>query len=594
MSKIFNFIKNFKVLRFILNTCCYILVLLSFYSNAQEPQGKRIKIVYGGDFSKDEAKYPGAAIFSKAGDRQVQFEHEGVDFWCDVAVYYQEDNTIKAYGDVFFQQGDSIKMNSDRTEYNGNTKIAVAEGAVNLRNNSMELTSEKVWFDRTIQEAYYNTFGTVKDSVNTLTSNKGRYYLTIKKYEFKSDVKIVNPDYNIESARLDYYTNSRNAYMYGPSTITGKDYKLYCERGFYDTKVENGYGIKNTRIDYNNRIIRGDSVYFDKAREFASATNNIRVIDTINKGVVKGHYAEVYKAKDSLFVTKRAVAISIVEKDSMYIHGDTLMVTGKENERIIKAFHNAKFFKSDMSGKCDSITSDEKSGITRLIKDPILWSGKTQMTGDSILITSDLETEKLDSLKVLNNAFIVQKDTLSENAFNQIKGKDLFGKFIDNKLKQVDVVKNAELIYYLWNETEFIGIDKRKCGSIEFIFSENEIDDVISRNEVDGNIYPDKELPPNGRKLRGLKWYGDQMILTKDDIFDKDDNNIILPEIKGVTNPIDIDNPNLAPGEEKIDEKSDEENDPSKQNPTNVQPKPKATPAKKQDTIVVKKSSKTN
>ncbi|UNY97537.1 OstA-like protein [Zhouia spongiae] len=569
--------------------CLFIFFSLSSY--AQE--GKRINIVYGGDFSKDEAKYPGAAIFSKAGDRQVQFEHEGVDLWCDVAVYYQEENTIKAYGEVFFQQGDSIKMNSKRIEYDGDTKLALAEGEVNLRNNSMELTSEKVWFDRNIQEAYYDTFGTVKDSANTLTSNKGRYYITIKKYEFKSDVKIVNPNYIVESSRLDYYTNSRNAYMYGPSTITGDDYKLYCERGFYDTKTEHGYGIKNTRIHYNNRIIRGDSVYFDKAKEFASATNNIKVIDTVSDGVVKGHYAEVYKARDSVFVTKRAVAISMVEKDSMYIHGDTLMVTGKESERIIRAFHNAKFYKSDLSGKCDSITSDEKTGITRLIRNPILWSGETQMTGDSILITSDLKTEKLDSLKVLNNAFIVQKDTLGDNAFNQIKGKDLFGKFIDNKLTQVDVVKNAELIYYLWNEREFIGIDKRKCGSIEFMFSENEIDDVISRNEVDGNIYPDKDLPPNGRKLRGLKWYGDEMILTKDDIFDEDDNNIILPVIKGVSSPIDFDNPNLAPGEEQIEIKPDENgNVPPPHKPKQAPPKPKAVPVKQKDTIQSKKTAK--
>jgi hypothetical protein len=38
----------------------------------------------------------------------------------------------------------------------------------------------------------------------------------------------------------------------------------------------------------------------------------------------------LYKLKDSLFITKRAVAINIVENDSVYIHGKKLMVTGKE------------------------------------------------------------------------------------------------------------------------------------------------------------------------------------------------------------------------------------------------------------------------
>jgi len=329
-----------------------ILIVFSFLITGTvfAQQNRKIIIEYGGDFTKNEEKYPGATIFSK-DERQVQFKHEGIDVWCDVAVYYQEDNRIKAFGNVYFQQGDSIKMNSNYAEYDGNTKLMLAKEKVELRNNTMTLNTESLWFDRNVQEAYYETFSTVKDSVNVLTSTKGRYYLTPKKYEFKQDVKITNPDYVLQSARLDYYTSSKNAYMYGPSTITGKDYKIYCERGFYDTKVENGYGIKNTRIDYNNRIIHGDSLYFDKRSEFASATNNIKVIDTINKGVVKGHYAEVHKAKDSVFVTKRAVAINLVENDSNPLLKNcrlrrtaSLFEESMERTRQVKKFSNSRFW----------------------------------------------------------------------------------------------------------------------------------------------------------------------------------------------------------------------------------------------------------
>ena len=40
---------------------------------------------------------------------------------------------------------------------------------------------------------------------------------------------------------LDYYHNSGNAYFYGKTTIVGANYKVYCERGFYDTRRELGY-----------------------------------------------------------------------------------------------------------------------------------------------------------------------------------------------------------------------------------------------------------------------------------------------------------------------------------------------------------------
>nr|MBP8067658.1 DUF4140 domain-containing protein [Pedobacter sp.] len=88
----------------------------------------------------------------------------------------------------------------------------------------------------------------------------------------------------------------------------------------------------------------------DYKRAALQTQAGLKITDSINKGIVKGHYAELYKLKDSMFVTKRAVAINLVEKDSVYIHGKKLMVTGKEGERIIRAFKNVRFYKIDMSG----------------------------------------------------------------------------------------------------------------------------------------------------------------------------------------------------------------------------------------------------
>ncbi len=517
-------------------------MLSSLTSFAQEKAKKKekIKVVYGGVYNEDNQKYPGATVLTKK-ERQVQFEHEGVDLWCDVAVLYPADNLLKAFGNVYLQQGDTLQMNSGYLEYSGNSKLAMAEKEVVLQNPDMTLTTDKLYFDRNIQEAYYNTSGTVKDSTNILTSEEGRYYLTPKKFKFVKDVTVTNPDYVLHSLRLDYYTTTKHAYMFGPSTIVGKDYTIYCERGFYKTQSEEGYFVKRSQVEYNNRIINGDSIYFNKLDNFASATNNIKITDTINKGIVKGHYAEVFKEKDSLFITKRAVAINEVENDSIYIHGDTLMVTGKPENRIIRAYYNAKFYKSDMSGKCDSIHSNQKTGITQLIRRPILWSGETQMTGDSINLLSNPETEQLDSLRVWDNAFVVQKDTLTENGYNQIKGKELLGYFEENQLRIVDIIKNAESIYYTRNDkNELIGIDKHVSGNIQFTLANNEMQDISYFINPDAVLYPEEELPPNARKLRGFVWHGDEMIRTKEDIFDEDDRNIELVKIRGIDNPIDI------------------------------------------------------
>lgn len=519
---------------------------IQFFSQEVEEETTQINIVYGANFTKDEAQFPGAAIFSK-DTRQVQFEHEGADMWCDNAIYYIKENRIRAVGNVRMQQGDSVLMTSGKVAYDGNIKLAKAYESVLLEsrtseNGNMTLRTDTLYFDREKQESYYDSFGTVIDSANTLTSEIGKYFLETKKYQFLDSVHIDNAKYILDSEQLDYYTTSKNAYMYGPSTITGADYKMYCERGFYDTKIESGYGIKNTEIHYNNRIVEGDSVYFDRASEFASATNNITVTDTINKGIIKAHYAEVFKAKDSVFATKRAVSIGLMENDSIFIHGDTLMATGKPDKRILRAFRNAKMFKRDMSGKCDSIHSEQRTGLTQMIKNPVVWNGENQMTGDSIHIISDLKTEKLDSLKVLSNAFLVSLDSIGKVGYNQAKGVNLYGKFIDNEMKIIDLVKNTEVIYYMYNDdNELIGIDKTICSKIHITLANNDVEDLTFITDPDGDIFPEKELPTNSRILKGFIWRGDERLMTKDDIFDEDDNHIELVTIRGIENPIDID-----------------------------------------------------
>jgi lipopolysaccharide export system protein LptA len=505
--------------------------------------GKKITIVYGGSFTKDEALRPGASIFSK-DQRQVQFEHQGADLWCDYALLYQKENRLEAIGNVRLKQGDSLLMTSGYIEYDGNAKLAKAYEAVRLANSSMTLTTDTLYFDRERQESYYRDHGKIVDSANVLTSRVGRYYMIPDKYQFLDSVLIVNPEYTMESSRLDYYTKSKNAYMYGPSTITGETYQLYCERGFYDTRAEQGYGIKNTEIHYSNRIIEGDSVYFDKAREFASATNNIKVTDTINKGIIRAHYAEVHRVKDSLFATRRAVSVSLMEQDSLYMHGDTLMVTGGPDARVLRAFRNAKFYKTDMSGKCDSIHFEERTGLTQLIRNPVLWSMENQMTGDSIHLTSDMETDKLDSLKVIENAFIISQDTVGYRGFNQAKGKDLFGKFTDNELKLIDLIKNTEVIYYMYDDDGgLIGINKTKSSKIRLRLEKSEIEDITFFTDPDGDIIPDKDFPQEQRKLEGFVWRGDERIRSPEEVFDDDDNNLLLPVIRGITEPIDLDAP---------------------------------------------------
>lgn len=487
---------------------------------AQTP--KQIIIEHSDFADVNQIEIPDAILLTG----NVRVNHDGVIFTCNKAYIFNKENYLKAFGNVQMVQGDTLFMNSKNAEYNGNIKQAYATGNVVLRSPDMTLATDTLNFDRNSQEAYYNTNGTITNKENILKSKSGRYYAKEKKFQFLTSVTITNPKYVVKSNHLDYYNNSGHSYLFGPSTITSEQNFIYTEKGFYDSKKGVGHFLRKSYIKYKDRLIEGDSLFYNRNIEFASATNNVKITDTINKGLIKGHYAEIYKQKDSMFVTKRAVAINLVDKDSVYIHGKVLMITGKPENRIIRAYNNARFFKTDLSGKCDSIHSSQRTKLTQLIGNPVLWNFENQMTGDVMHLIGNKDTESLDSLKVLNNTFLVSKDTLG-TGYNQVKGQNLYGKFKDNKLYEVDIVKNTEVIYYMRNENhELIGINKDVSSKINLTLDGNTIDTMTFFTNVDGDIYPEKDLPENARKLRGFIWRIEERLLTKDDIFPPEENAI--------------------------------------------------------------------
>lgn len=495
------------------------LFLVSSTVLAQAP--KKI-IIENADFSDvNQVEVPDAVLLIG----NVRVNHDGIVLTCNKAYYFEKEKYIKAFGNVQMVQGDTLFLNSKYAEYNGLVKKAYASGEAVMSSPDATLMTEVLNFDRNIQEVYYDTPGTIINKDNTLKSNSGRYYVEEKKFQFLTAVSITNPTYVIKSNHLDYFSNSGHSYLLGPSTITSKANYIYTEKGFYDTKKNLAHFLNKSYIRYDDRLIKGDSLYYDRNREFASASRNVKITDSINRGIVKGHYAEVYKKLDSMFVTKRAVAVNFVENDSVYIHGKKLMVTGKEGNRIIRAFNNVRFFKKDMSGKCDSIHSSSKTALTKLIGNPILWNAENQITGDVMHLIGNNTTEKLDSLKVLENTFIVSKDTIG-TGYNQVKGQNLYGKFEEGKLHDVDVVKNTEVIYYMRNDDqELIGINKNKSSKINLILENNEVETITFFQQVDGDIFPEEELPENARILRGFVWRGDERIKSKDDIFPPEENS---------------------------------------------------------------------
>ena len=524
--------------------CKYvILVALILPISSISQEDKIIEIKQSGGSRQDQDKFPNANILFKSANQRVILFHNGAFIESDLAYFYSKDNYFTALGNVIFTQGDSLKMTCNSIEYDGKKQLALANGNVYLERPDMSLSTQKLNLDRINNEAFYDTKGVIIDSSSTLTSNKGVYFLNKKKYRFKSNVTIKNPRYYVTSDQLEYYTELNQAYFFDHSKITGESYTIKCDRGFYDLDLEKGIFKKNATLYYDNKIIKGDSLYFEKEKNYAAASKNISILDSLNNTLITGDYGEIFKKKDSAIITRRALSINIIDKDSLFIHADTLVATGPKNRRILRAYYGVRILKSDLRGKSDSLFLDESTGLTKLLskpltrqqeqtfteaernkKNPILWFDKSQMSGNKIYLLSNTKTKKLDSLKIEGNVFIIEKDSLSEYGYNQIKGGFLEGVFKLGKLNNIVIKKNTEMVYYLYNDEDkqLIGIDKTTCSALSMNFFEGQINDITFLVAPTGDVYPEKDLPKNERTLKGFAWRRDEYPSSVSNLFDED------------------------------------------------------------------------
>ena len=156
-----------------------VLLILNFTIVCAQKTSKII--VENADFSDiNQNEVPDALLLTG----NVRVRHDGVVMTCNKAYYFQIENYIKAFGEVQMVQGDTLYLNSKYAEYNGNIKKAFASGNVIMTSPESTMTTDTIYLDRNIQEAYFNSNATIVNKKNTLKSKSGRYYIKEKKYQF--------------------------------------------------------------------------------------------------------------------------------------------------------------------------------------------------------------------------------------------------------------------------------------------------------------------------------------------------------------------------------------------------------------------------
>ena len=458
----------------------------------------------------------------------VKLEHQDLFMTCDSLYQYADSNFIEAFGRVHVVQNDTLNLWGDFMTYNGNTEEAKVRNNVVMQDPQITLTTNFLDYNAADRIGHYFNGGTIKDSINTLISDIGYYFVPINEMFFKDSVKVYTPDYTMYSDTLKYQTDIKLITILGPTYIYGDNRTLYSENGWYNSITSHAELYKNNKLTYNSYRASADTIVIDSVTNIAVMKQNIHLYDTVNNVIVGGNYGELLKNNDYAFVTQRALLTLVGQADSLFIHGDTLSISkDTADHNIMKAYHNTKFYSQDLQGVCDSMVFPTIDSTVYLFKSPIVWASGNQLTGTDI--DMHLRDYLVDQFRLNNKAMIVnQVDSTmyvllpgQDTMFNQIKGRDMIGYVVNNELKRVNVNGNGEVIYYPDDKGIIIGLNKTISSNIRIYLEQKKVKEIVFINKPEGQLNPLFMVDEKDRLLKDFQWHIQKKPLKKEDIYNK-------------------------------------------------------------------------
>lgn len=449
----------------------------------------------------------------------VRFHRGGMLMFCDSAYFYEQSNSMDAFGNVRMEQGDTLFVFSDLMYFDGNEEIAKLRNNVILQNRDVTLITDSLNYELSPNVGYYFTGGQIVDSQNTLESVYGEYCPDTKDAIFYYEVTLTNEKAKLSSDTLKYNTETHIAAIESPTIIISDSSRIVSSKGWYNTNNNRSALYNRSIVEHNTYRLTGDTIFYDRDKGFGNAYGKVQMEDTVQKFVMLGNYAYYYQKNDSAMVTDSAVMMDCSQKDTLYLHADTLRaIMLPDSTRLMKAYFNTRFYRTDLQGVCDSMVFNSTDSAIYMFREPILWNTAYQLYGDTIRIY--LNDSTIDRVHIPSFAFAVQqKDTAF---FDQISGKDMVNKFSGGKLKQVNVSGNVQTIFYPQEEdSTFTGLNAATSGflKMEMDTLSNEMEKLIMWPQVDGTMTPISKIKPKDLYLPSFRWYQAIRPIDKNDIF---------------------------------------------------------------------------
>lgn len=489
----------------------------------------------------------------------VFLQQDNTKFYCDSAVIDRKTGIVEAFGKVHINDADSIHTYSDYLIYYSDTRKAFLKKNVKLTDGKSVLTTNDLEYDTDTKIGIYTNGGKVVSDKTVLTSQEAIYYGDMKDVYFKKNVKMRDPQYNLDTDSLVYNSDSQIATFITKTHIKADSGRrdIVTSEGYYDLKNKNARFGKRPVIKDGTTFITGEDVGFDDVSGESYARGNAVFRDTAQGIAILANSLQANKKKNSMLATQHPLMILQQEKDSVYITADTLYSdrltsikdyqrtflqphgSGRDSlqagtdsllkpvvlevndtsnrNRYIQAYHHVRIFSDSLQAVCDSLFYSGVDSVFRLFNNPVAWSNGSQVTGDTMFLFT--RNKKPERIQVFDNGLMINRT--AENYFNQLKGNTINGFFIDGNIDFLRAKGTAESIYYAQDEdSSYAGVNRSTADIIDMFFLNKELSRVVFRSDVNGTMYPFRQVNHEEMRVRGFHWLDKRRPKTKFELFE--------------------------------------------------------------------------
>ena len=462
---------------------------------------------------------PGAQIVRG----KVHFSHAGANLWCDSAYFYQEANSVEAFGHVRFKQGDTLSLTCDYADYMGSEQMMHARRNVVLKHRKQTLYTDSLDFDRLYDNAYFFEGGKLIDGKDQLVSDWGEYNTATRKAAFFYNVQMRSGENIINTDSLHYDTKTRIAHVTGPSTIKSKGTTINTTDAYTNSITNKSQLFGRSTIVDGKKTITGDSLYHNNDTKENEGFGNVIYVDTENNNEL--HCDHLFYNEDSGygFATKRALMLDYSQKDTLYMHADsiklyTFNIRTDSVYRKVHAFNHVRAYRVDVQAVCDSLVFNSQDSCMTMYRDPIAWNLNRQILGEVINVYMNDST--IRKAEVVGQALSVERCD-AKNHYNQVSSKRMDAYFIDGAVRRAEATGNVRSIYYNADakDSTLTELNYMETDTLRMYISPTRQLEKMWASKSVGTMYPITQIPPEKFRLPGFAWFEELRPTDKNDVF---------------------------------------------------------------------------